>query len=217
MATRNIGLNHLGGIYFYRIHDLKLHSLCNGYSRLKDYMNDVFLNCPNDYFNHGPRSSALKFRIDANLVKVMGHEVSELAENGLKVNKDRYASRHSKVQVFMLEFDDKTIATEIPIWAKSNEINNYRKIFNTDETLSGHIDLLRIENNKIWVWDYKPNAEREVHATTQVYFYAIMLSRRTGIELKDFRCGYFDDKIAYVFEPKEGLIKANSKLHEFTE
>lgn len=216
MATRNIGLDHLGGIYFYRIHDLKLHFLCNGYGRLKGYINDVFLDCPNDYFNRGPRSSALKFWIDASPIKIIGHEVSELAKNGLKINKERYSSKHSRVQVFMLEFDDKTIATELPIWLKNNEIKDYKKIFDTDETLSGHIDLLRIESNDIWIWDYKPNADKEIYAATQVYLYALMLSRRTGISLDKFRCGYFDDKSAYVFEPKEDSIKVNSSLHEFT-
>lgn len=216
MATRNVGLDHPGGIYFYRLHDLKLSYLCNGHSGLKNYLNEVFSECPNHYFNGGPRSSSLKFKIGSDLLEVKGHEVSKLTENGLKINKDRYSTNHSRVQVFMLEFDDKTIATEVPIWLKSNEIDNYDEIFKSKDALSGHIDLVRIENEKIWIWDYKPKAHKEVYADTQVYFYALMLSRRTGIGLDNFRCGYFDDSSAYIFEPKDDLIKVSKKLNDFS-
>ena len=215
MAIRNVNLDHPGGIYLYRIHDLKLNSLCDGYGGLKKYLNGVFNNCPNDYFLKGPRSSALKFKLNLDPIKINGHEISQLARTSLKINKDRYKTNHSRVQVFMLEFDDKTIATEIPIWLKNNEIDEYSKIFNSNDALSGHIDLLRIENEKIWVWDYKPNANKEKYASTQIYFYALMLSKRTGLDLDNFRCGYFDDNSAYIFKPKQDLISKYKSLNEF--
>ena len=59
MAIRNVGLNHPGGVYLYRIHDLKLNSLCNGYTGLKNYLDNVFNNCPNNYF--------LKLRLRINI------------------------------------------------------------------------------------------------------------------------------------------------------
>jgi hypothetical protein len=34
-----------------------------------------------------------------------------------------------------------------------------------------------------------------------------MLSKRTGIPLNNFRCGYFDDKNAYVFEPEKIILR----------
>jgi|SRR3989344_509315 len=215
MAIRNVGLNHPGGVYLYRIHDLKLNSLCNGYDGLKNYLDQVFNNCPNDYFFTGPRSSTLKFKLNIEPIKINGHEISQLARNSLEINKDRYKTNHSRVQVFMLEFDDKTIATEIPIWLKNDEMAEYKKIFKSDDALSGHIDLLRIENEKIWVWDYKPNANKEKYASTQIYFYALMLSKRTGLDLDNFRCGYFDDNSAYIFKPKQDLISKYKLLNEF--
>lgn len=111
----------------------------------------------------------------------------------------------------MLENDKKSIAIEVPLWLHSHELKDYKKYFNSDEPLTGHIDLLRIQDNKIWIWDYKPNAEKEKFATTQTYFYALMLSKRTGIPLKHFMCGYFDKNYAFTFKPQQKHI-TNLKL-----
>ena len=107
--------------------------------------------------------------------------------------------------MFMLEHDNKTVAMEIPIWIGKQEITEYSNLFKSDEFLTGHIDLLRIENGKIWVWDYKPNAQKENYAATQVYFYALMLSKRTGIDLSNFMCGYFDSSFTYTFNPSSTM------------
>lgn len=202
--------DHKGGYYFYRVHNTKVNQLCNGFTNLKNYLYDVFDNCPDKYFFSGPRSSALKFKLDSDLVEVRGHQVSGLTALGLENNKDRYKTAHSKVQVFMLENDKNTIACEVPIWLKSSELKNYEKYFNSTEPLTGHIDVLRVEDGNIWVWDYKPKAIKEKFATTQVFFYSLMLSKRTGIPLDKFRAGYFDEYHAFMFKPKLNLL--NQKL-----
>jgi hypothetical protein len=69
---------------------------------------------------------------------------------------------------------------------------------------------LRIEDGNIWVWDYKPNAAKERYAATQVQFYSMMLSKRTGIPLEKFRCGYFDEDIAFAFRPQVNPILKSS-------
>jgi len=97
---------------------------------------------------------------------------------------------------------------EVPIWIKKDELNNFNGIFDSDEPLTGHIDILRIEDGKIWVWDYKPKAFDEKYAATQVFFYSLMLSKRSGIPLSRFRCGYFDERYAFIFKPElKNLIK----------
>ena len=148
-------------------------------------------------------------------VNITGHETSKLAAHGLEENKERFKTAHSKVQVFMLENDNNTIAMEVPIWLHHKELELYNSLFGTDLPLSGHIDVLRIEDGKIWVWDYKPNAHREKYASTQVYFYALMLSTRAGVDLDHFRCGYFDDKFAYVFKPEKNIVVKNDALKNF--
>ncbi len=129
-----------------------------------------------------------------------------LAKEGLHWNK--YNNAHSNVQVFMLSYDNKTLGVEVPIWLKAEELGRkFDEIFSTKEPLSGHIDVLRLEDDKLWVWDYKPRAEKEKYASTQTFFYALMLSKRTGISLDKFMCGYFDDETSFVFKPKEKYIK----------
>jgi len=138
-------------------------------------------------------------KFDINLVKIKGHEVCELARQGLEL--DQYNTAHTNVQMFMLSNDDKTISIEVPIWMLESELPNYCDFFNCTDALTGHIDALRIEDGLVWVWDYKPNAHREKYATTQTNFYALMLSQRTGIPIDQFRCGYFDDDHAFIFKP----------------
>ena len=65
----------------------------------------------------------------------------------------------------------------------------------------------------MWVWDYKPNAQKEKYAKCQTLFYAIMLSKRTGIPLERFRCGYFDEKTAFVFKPELSSINPEECIH----
>jgi hypothetical protein len=177
-----------------------METLCNnGFSTLKNYLLDVKDHCPEDYFQKGPRSSALRMGVDVDVKKVRGHEVSELARLGLESNK--FKTAHSNVQVFMLQHDNKTISLEVPIWLLETELSNYTQLFDSHDPLTGHIDALRVEDGNIWIWDYKPNAAKERYASTQTNFYALMLSQRTGISLNKFRCGYFDDTDAFMFKP----------------
>jgi hypothetical protein len=203
---KHTSFNH-GWFYHYRVHKQKLNELGNCFSNLKIYLKNMFEKCPHNYFEVGPRGSCLKFDLNLDVKEIIGHEVSLLTRVGLEKNEGRFTTNHSKVQVFMLENDDKTIAMEVPIWLEPNEIKDYNGLFNTNKQLTGHIDVLRIENDKIWVWDYKPNAKNEKYAITQTYFYALMLSKRTRINLDNFRCGYFDSEYAYVFKPEENILK----------
>ena len=214
----HVVLDHPGGFYEYKIHNIKLNSLCNSkYVSLANYLGSIIKNCPNEYFRKGPRSSSLKFNIPSiNLKHLPNYEISELAKFGLEINKERFFENHPKVQNFMLENDNKTIAMEVPLWLNNSELSLYDEIFNTKETLTGHIDLLRVEDNKIWIWDYKPNAFKEKYASTQVYFYALMLSKRTGIKMQDIMCGYFDNKDTFIFSPENvKLINVKQDLMNF--
>ena len=207
MVTEEVYFNHRGGRYIYRLHNEKASKLCNGngLGNVQDFLKDVITNCPNEHFQNGPRSSCLKFKLVDDILEVGGHEVSSLAKYGLEVNKDRFKDAHSKVQVFMLEHDKSTVAMEVPIWLHPSELAGYNKIFQKG-VLTGHIDLLRIEDDQIWIWDYKPNAQKEKYASTQTFFYAYMLSKRTGIPLERFRCGYFDQHFTFVFKPEQSLL-----------
>lgn len=178
--------------YHFKVHKKKLFGLTKEFPQIQFFLKDMITNCPDKQFLSGPRSSALKFPIEVN-VKEIEHPIKSLAAAGLSIG--GFDSAHSNVQMFILHHDFNTIAIEVPIWTDNHELG--------EGSLSGHIDILRIEDGKIWVWDYKPNAHREKFATTQTYYYAKMLSERSGIALENFMCGWFDDKKAYVFEPKK--------------
>ncbi len=189
-----------GWWYHYRIHDPKTKKLCSkSLSSMDDYLHSVLKECPDEYFTKGPRSSQLRMKFDVDLIKIKGHEVCQLARQGLE--QDRFSTAHTNVQMFMLQNDHNTIGVEVPIWLLEHELPDYGHFFDTTDALTGHIDALRIEDGLVWVWDYKPNAHREKYATTQTNFYALMLSQRTGIPMTKFRCGYFDDELAFVFKP----------------
>lgn len=204
MSIRHTSFRH-GWFYHYRIHDVKINSLCsNGFSSLGTFMDKMLKDCPDHYFTEGPRSSALRFSVDAEPIEIQGHEVCQLAE--VSHDTQHYKTAHSRVQVHMLQNDERTIGVEVPIWIMPYELERFRSIFGSEMPLSGHIDVLRIEDGNVWIWDYKPGASKEKYASTQVYFYALMLSQRTGIALDKFRCGYFDEKVAYVFKPELKIL-----------
>lgn len=200
-----------GWYYFYRIHTSKASSLIkSNLNPLNEYLENMFNSCPHENFTIGPRSSSLSFNLNIEKKEIKNHETCYLAEKALDIM-DNYKTNHSKVEVFMLERDNKTIAVEVPIWLNHDELELFNDLFSTKEPLSGHIDILRIEDDKIWIWDYKPKAHKEKFAHVQTLFYAIMLSKRTGIDLKHFKCGYFDETTSYIFDPCYSLLSSIKK------
>lgn len=205
-----------GWYYHYKVHNAKANSLNNGLESLKDYLYSLFEECPDEYFQKGPRGSGLKFKLPLDPICTVGHEVCLLARKGLEENYERYKQDHPKVQMFMLEYDNKTIAMEVPIWILPEELENFKKIFKSNIPLTGHIDILRFEDGKVWIWDYKPCSQNEKYASTQVFFYAVMLSKRAGIPLENLRCGYFDSNYAFMFKPEEVALKKNSSISDYS-
>jgi hypothetical protein len=94
----------------------------------------------------------------------------------------------------MLINDSSTIACELPIWFWDKKL---------DLGICGHIDILQIRNKKIYILDYKPKADKEndKKVASQLFLYAIGLSFRTNINLKNFRCAWFDENNYYEFDP----------------
>jgi hypothetical protein len=170
--------------------------------QLREYLYLIFEDCPNHLYKaNGFRASQQYFKIDTQLHHTRKHEIIELTKQSKDFTK--FKSRHENVEKYFLINDPKSIACEIPVWVEPAELSDYRNVFHTDNPLTGHIDLVRYEDHKIAVWDYKPKASKEVTATTQVFLYALMLSVRTGISLNHFICGYFDEKDLYMFNPYE--------------
>ncbi len=175
-------------------------------SPLADYLHALFTNCPNHLFRRTVFRASGAGRgtlgIEIPLTRVRHHDIVALAgrSRGFRPVK----SGHENLQKFFLEHDPNTIACEVPVWTESWEFADYRHVLKTRETLTGHIDVLRCEDDgRVGVWDYKPRAAGERRADLQVFLYALMLSLRTGLPMTAFLCGYFDEKDAYVFEPSQ--------------
>jgi hypothetical protein len=103
--------------------------------------------------------------------------------------------------VGLLQADPCTVSVEVPLWMDAHELSGYETVFQSSEPVTGHIDILRVEGDSVWIWDFKPKAHKEKWAATQLNTYATMLSIRTGIPLTSIKCGYFDEARAFVFKP----------------
>jgi hypothetical protein len=171
---------------------------------MADFLHALFADCPNHLFNQpGVRASRVcrsGLDVEIPLRHVGRHDIITLATRSR--DHSTVNSRHENLQKFFLQHDRKTVACEVPVWMEAWEFADYARFLNTRESLTGHIDVLRHEENGLLgVWDYKPRARAERSAHVQVFLYALMLSLRTGLPLSHFLCGYFDETDAYTFHP----------------
>lgn len=91
--------------------------------------------------------------------------------------------QHDIVQKYCLENDEHTLALEVPVF---------------DAELSGFIDIIRLVNGKIQICDFKPKADKEKKAPTQLFHYRKLLSQHIGEPLSKFECVWFDNKNSYI-------------------
>jgi len=194
--------------YNFKYHRVKVESFINEYfSSLREFLENIPEACPDELFcdeNH--RGSQLDL-VNADDVFVEEKEsyacrIADLALKGVVDNR----KRHEAIQHFMLCNDTATIAVEVPVWLYPWQFNNLGLFSGVDKPLTGHIDLLQMRYGLVYVLDYKPDAEK-VAPISQLFLYALALSRRTGIWLRNFRCAWFDDKVYYEFQPSEIILK----------
>ena len=115
------------------------------------------------------------------------------------------------IQKFFLATDKSTIAVEVLVFLTSEET---RKILKHEGGLLGHIDFLQYMNGKITILDYKPEASKEKNVIDQLLLYAIALSARTKIHLKNINCAWFDEKNYYKFKALDAYYKFRNKMKE---
>lgn len=112
---------------------------------------------------------------------------------------------HNEILSVILKKDKESIATEIPIWSRV-----------TPEPITGHIDLVRIHNNKICVSDFKPEGNF-MRSIPQVAYYGLLLKqnfkRFFGINI-DILCSSFNKNSIWFYEPEHILIRIKEILSE---
>lgn len=203
---RTHSFEHRPAFYRYRVALARVAAMPE---RMVEFLHALFTNCPNHLFRETVfRASGVsrsRLGIEIPLTRWTEHDIITLA--GRSSGFSGVSSRHENLQKYFLEHDPTTIACEAPVWMESWEFADYEGVLKTCEPLTGHIDVLRREEDgRLGVWDYKPHAAAERNAHIQVFLYALMLALRTGLPLSAFLCGYFDEKDAYLFRPAEARL-----------
>lgn len=200
--------------YLFSYSKQKVERFLNKYfSGLRDYLFSVCKKCPNDLFlEDNSRASQMKFIFSLSNIKIdqkrnFACSVAEFAVKAIKTNYER----HELVERFLSINDTATVAVEVPIWLHGDEIPGEIKGLvgeDIEGSLTGHIDILQCRFGLVYVLDYKPNAckERREKVISQLFCYALALSIRTGIWLRNFRCAWFDSSDYYEFSPGEIVL-----------
>jgi ATP-dependent exoDNAse (exonuclease V) beta subunit len=212
---------HHQQVYRFQVHRAKLKLLTqpgahpgthanNEFAPLSTYLASVETQFPHDLFQATEhRSSKFPAEIHPPVTRKENH-ATRLAALALPTAPNN-KKRHETLQRFMLINDSVTVAVEVPVFLTQEDIDYYRGCgFDLElesRVITGHIDFLQIRNGHIHILDYKPDARKETHAHVQLTIYALALARRTGLPLKFFKCGWFDEKDYFEFFPLQGVYK----------
>jgi ATP-dependent exoDNAse (exonuclease V) beta subunit len=200
---------HHQQVYEFKYHTLKTNFTKRFFPQLRNYITAIHKTphfIPNSAFQTGPRCSQL--RVDLKPQKTTKHNnaprLAELALTLAKTNRER----HQVVENFFLANDSTTVAIEVPVYIKPNELTKKeQKDYGLDlkEPLSGHIDILQQRFEKIHILDYKPDAKRsDKSSAEQLFLYALAFSKRTGIPMRKIVCAYFDENNYFQFNMVDG-------------
>ena len=222
-------------LYRYRFHRAKMALALQEFKHrhfgpLKSYLESVFSETPHQYFQEGYRMSEVKTKFNKAqmIVRAKKNYANRLAEFVLQAVKDN-KQRHEALQKFMLANDSVTVATEVPVYIRKEDVEHMENVLNfkvLEEAglelkggekastkrllLTGHIDILQVRNGQIHILDFKPNAAKE-KPIEQLTWYALALSRLTGLRLYEFKCAWFDEKDYFEFYPLHVVKKIQNR------
>lgn len=223
-------------LYRYRFHRAKTSLIIREdikharFGPLAEFLALVPSDTPHQLFQESMRASEapLAFSKEAMIVRSKTNFANKLAAfvlQSVKNNKDR----HEAVQKFMLANDTVTVATEVPVYLKREDLAHmqtqlgfevYKKSRKRElekmaeaelpKLITGHIDVLQVRNGQIHILDYKPKAAKE-KPIEQLTIYAMALSRLTGLRMFEFKCAWFDEKDYFEFYPLHVVHKRKGK------
>ncbi len=195
-------------VYEHKFHTLKLNIAAKRFPNLRKYIINIQNKCPNYLFKN--KQSIRCSNINSNIkLKISEFQKLTKENNALKLCKlalclaKKNNERHQKVEEFMLINDSATVAVEVPVFLFKMELEKYKLkgLLDINQTITGHIDIIQVRYNKIYVLDYKAQIEKQRDVAIQVFLYTLALSKRTNINLENFVCGWFNDKSYYEFSP----------------
>jgi len=270
-------------LYRFRYHRAKTYLMLEEFRNrnlkpLKEYLDNVSSETPHQYFQEGARMSEIKSKFDKAdmIVKAKTNFANHLAEFVLPSVAEN-KQRHEELQRFFIANDSVTVATEVPVYIRREDVEHLEQVLKFKVTdnglitlkrrsadgssaerpraeidvvptasvsadfttsagenrtaatatsasrrqfrdrevpmpklLTGHIDFVQIRNGCVHLLDYKPNAAKE-QPIEQLTWYAMAMSRLTGLRLFSFKCGWFDEKDYFEFFPLHVVKKLNYK------
>jgi hypothetical protein len=104
-----------------------------------------------------------------------------------KENKIPGIPGHEPILKNILIKDKNSIAIEVPVW---NEAEN--------KVITGHIDLIQVENDVVKVIDYKPEGNF-LYSLPQVAMYGFLLKEKLNI--KNLKCISFNKNELWEYDP----------------
>ncbi len=182
-------------VYPFTYHHLKLNIHSKQRPELRRYINWIERSLPRKLFLSGPRCSSTQITKNLKAVKKesIAPELTLLALNSQPKNSKR--SPHEVVEQFFLINDSTTVATELPVF-----INNSETSLNIDEPITGHIDIVQIRFDDLYILDYKPNLNRPEKCASQLQLYKEALHRRTSVPKDKIHTAVFNEYGYYEFE-----------------
>ncbi len=140
-------------------------------------------------------------------VKLMNY-VKELEQNTKETSKFFSVNRfikHEPILSYIVKNDKNVIGKEIFIWKPINDNSEPR--INRKWFITGHIDILLTQNNKIFIADYKPDEKNFLRSLPQVASYGIILSNMLDLDMKKIKCISFNRDESWEYNPS--ILKDN--------
>lgn len=178
---------HHQQVFPFRYHTLKLNISAKLNPGLKRYIGWVVSSLPDGMFMEGPRAST--FKIDNDLkTEDVKEQVPELCKLALE-RSSHPDSAHTSVEDFFLVNDDLTVCTELPVFLNPSELPG----LGLRKPLTGHIDIVQVRTDGVWVLDYKPNLNDPTKFSSQMFLYRKALQRRTSIPVSNIHIAVFNE------------------------
>ncbi len=173
-VTTTIRFNHQQ-LYPFTIHNLKLNLKSKQLPQLTRYINWIKRSLPTKIFLSGPRASQCNIdqKITINQKETIAPDLTKYA----LATQQKNQSAHDVVEQFFLYNDSSTVCTELPVFLNPKET----RLFDIETPLTGHIDIIQIRNNNLYIMDYKPNLRHPEQHTSQLTAYKQALHHRTRI------------------------------------
>lgn len=183
-------------VYPFSYHSLKMHFSAKQFPQLRRYISWIERSLPDKIFLKGPRASSTKIDNPLQPKKKM-NLAPELTRLSLHT-KTRSESTHEAVERFFLLNDSKTICTELPVFLNPEELRSSDSqigesdrpqeidllSLDIDTPLTGHIDMIQVRSNKIYIMDYKRNLRHPENHTSQLFLYREALHNRLSVPRK---------------------------------